>query len=790
MTQQQTIDTGLVKAAAGEFRFGTKSSTLACLAGRLGHGSLCQQLVVRQPDWRNRSTDVINEILHAFAPQLLAVRSSSTLEDTQHTSNAGAFESIIGVAAEPADLQRAIDGVFASYLDEADGHEVLVQPMVENVALSGVVMTRDLDTGAPYYVINYDDYSGRTDTVTSGGISKTVAVHRTNIDALKSPRMRAVIRAVRELEAVTGSDELDIEFCVTEAVEVYVLQVRPLAAKRNWHMVEDSLIDDAIADIRSALDTRMAPAGGLAGASTILGEMPDWNPAEMIGNTPRPLALSLYKTLITDRIWSDARAYMGYQTVPHPLLVDYAGRPYIDVRLSLNSFLPAGLDQHLASRLVDHQLSLLAANKSLHDKIEFHVAVTCLNLAPEERLSELRSAGFEQDEIDTLTAGLRVVTNAAVAPGSAGLNRLLARTDRFLDSAVSQEAPSLDGVFSLLDAVRQDGTLPFSVLARHGFIAVTLLRSAVTAGIFSEEDADRFMLGIHTVAADLVRDMALVAEDGMDRKAFLARYGHLRPGTYDILSWRYDEKPDLYLGNAPRVADGGAEQPEKFDPTREQRAAMSGELARLGLPDDAGAVLDYITTAIQAREQAKFAFTRGISEALKALGNWGETAGLSREDISYLPVETVAKHRNDPGALREAADAGRENHKLTRAIRLPHLIVEPDDIDIVRAVVGQPTFVTTTSATARNVILQQNDAPSLEGQIVLIESADPGFDWIFSHKISGLVTKYGGANSHMAIRCAEFGLPAAIGCGEKLFAELSKASVIELNCAARRVTGH
>mgnify|MGYP000903431714 FL=1 len=42
----------------------------------------------------------------------------------------------------------------------------------------------------------------------------------------------------------------------------------------------------------------------------------------------------------------------------------------------------------------------------------------------------------------------------------------------------------------------------------------------------------------------------------------------------------------------------------------------------------------------------------------------------------------------------------------------------------------------------------------------------------------------------MAIRSAEFGLPAAIGCGERLFDTLTKATTIELNAAARRVVSH
>ena len=34
--------------------------------------------------------------------------------------------------------------------------------------------------------------------------------------------------------------------------------------------------------------------------------------------------------------------------------------------------------------------------------------------------------------------------------------------------------------------------------------------------------------------------------------------------------------------------------------------------------------------------------------------------------------------------------------------------------------------------------------------------------------LKGLITKYGGLNFHMAIRCAELNIPSLIGVGEKL----------------------
>ena len=76
---------------------------------------------------------------------------------------------------------------------------------------------------------------------------------------------------------------------------------------------------------------------------------------------------------------------------------------------------------------------------------------------------------------------------------------------------------------------------------------------------------------------------------------------------------------------------------------------------------------------------------------------------------------------------------------------------------------------------------------NLENKVILIPQADPGYDWIFGHKIAGLITSYGGANSHMAIRAAEFGIPAAIGVGEPKYNSLLQASVIHLDCTNKRI---
>ena len=101
--------------------------------------------------------------------------------------------------------------------------------------------------------------------------------------------------------------------------------------------------------------------------------------------------------------------------------------------------------------------------------------------------------------------------------------------------------------------------------------------------------------------------------------------------------------------------------------------------------------------------------------------------------------------------------------------------------------VSTPNFITNKNTTAPILMLNSRidvDVSLLRNKIILIENADPGFDWIFAQNIGGLITKYGGANSHMAIRCAEFGIPAAIGCGEQRFEAIRKSNRVFLDCAS------
>ena len=206
---------------------------------------------------------------------------------------------------------------------------------------------------------------------------------------------------------------------------------------------------------------------------------------------------------------------------------------------------------------------------------------------------------------------------------------------------------------------------------------------------------------------------------------------------------------------------------------------------------DADKLLAYVQAATVGREYGKVVFTRSISEMLELIAGYGEKHGLSRDEMSHVSIGTLfdVVTKSSEGSieerLRQIAEEESERHALSAAIRLPQILFDEAGVHVVPFQVSHPNFITHKKITAACVCLLAGQvAPVLTGKIVLIENADPGFDWIFAQQIGGLITKYGGANSHMAIRCAEFGIPAAIGCGEQRFEVFIGANQILLDCAA------
>jgi len=179
------------------------------------------------------------------------------------------------------------------------------------------------------------------------------------------------------LEATIGWNFLDIEFAIDNKNKIHLLQARPLIVKTKKR---DSL--NEISESLEKLDKKIIKLRkrhhDLLGDDTAFGIMPDWNPAEMIGINPRPLAYSLYKELITDSVWSKNRKSLGFRDVTsNPLMKLFLGKPYIDMRVDFNSWIPSDLESKTGEKLVNYYMEKLKSNLNNHDKIEFNIVFTC-----------------------------------------------------------------------------------------------------------------------------------------------------------------------------------------------------------------------------------------------------------------------------------------------------------------------------------------------------------------------------------------------------------------------------
>lgn len=776
---------------ATQFQFRGKAGTLEALAPLLTAGQILPLQRFTTERWRREPEDVLTSICGLFGDQRLIVRSSTQAEDQDVCSGAGVYESIANVHGQVA-LGEAIARVVASYSSDDGADEVLVQPMASHVLACGVAMTRDPETGLPYYVVNFTLGEG-TNGVTAGSESVHSFVALKSAKRLEPIALRGLFGLLGELERLTGRDGLDVEFAITSEGPV-LFQVRPMTAgcrggggERPSDAELQAILATEAARIASLADT-VRPNG--VEIPALFGLMPDWNPAEMIGVKPRPLAFSLYKELITDVNWASARFRYGYRDMrDKQLMYQFCGSPYVCIPHSVESFIPAALPQTVVAATVAACCRHLGAHQHLHDKIEFAIIPTCFtpSLAKMRETSVAAFEGLTQAQRELYLCELRYVTEHIVSPDGPFFSdlSLIPRIEQRVHgfAATSASDDPLQQFRRALSGAKVVGEI-FAGAARAAFVATAILKSLEELGRVRCGFTDSLIGGANTTGRRLSDDFRLLSKD-----AFLTRHGHVRPGTYDIRVSRYDEAPASYFDwTSPLYRPSFGDEPGPVE--RGTIAAIQQAFDECDLQTPAAHFLDFASAAIGAREKVKYLYGAFVSDALKALSRWGGAHGLTPDDLSFTTVPDLANGVDDVAAgVRSHLAENRRRWIATQDVRTPVIVCKHEDLVAHEVQTCHPNFITRHSVEAEVAVLcaQMASPPCLEGRLVLIENADPGFDWIFTRRIAGFVTAYGGENSHMSIRAREFSIPAAIGIGQARFRTLSLASRLRLDCGEGRI---
>ena len=796
------------QSKAEQFSLGTKGDTLQAIRPLLTKSVIEDLLIFTEEEWKRHSSVIGKNIRDTFSPDTIVVRSSAQREDTSTSSMAGVFQSVLGVDSKSqSDVAAAVMSVIRSYHAEREtisNNQILVQRQTKDIKISGVIFTRVMETNAPYYVIDYDDTTGMSDRVTKGQGHASMKMYRFTDPKLYPKEFRPLLAAVKEIEELIPKISLDIEFAITKKGKVVIFQVRPLSVNAGHNYLDNIRTKKIIERFKEEFASLQRAKSHLAGNTTYLADMPDWNPAEIIGDRPNHLDQSLYAYIITNHAWHRARTSQGYANVdPAQLVVMFGGKPYVDVRSSFNSFVPADLPQKLREKLVLFYLHKLKTHPELQDKVEFDIVFTCFDLTFSQRSKELRKHGFSEKEIQTFKISLLSLTNKLLENYTEEVKKDLAaavalRPKRSVIGQLAKEKAHdprelLSLARELLDHAVSSGTIQFSRLARLAFIGKILLRSLVSRKIIDTAIYHEFLSSISTVATKMDEDFLAYTRGELHPREFLARYGHLRPGTYDITSLRYDADPALLVASAPPST--GHPKKESFVLPGKTAQKITAVFRKEGLAFDASYFFEFLKTAIEAREFSKFEFTKNLSDAIECIAKAGALLGFSREEMSSLDTENlfdlleVEDVRDMQRAWKDLIRYRMEEKEEHKKVLLPPIIYSPQDLEIIAPYVAKPNFITEKKVEGKIVNLRMTNKSTLaiKGNIVLLENGDPGYDWIFTRKPLGLITKYGGVASHMAIRCAEFGLPAAIGCGEVIFSELAQAKGALLDCGKKKI---
>ena len=728
-------------------------------------------------DFNKRSNFIINKIQKEYKDKI-AVRSSSKKEDGSKYSNAGKYKSFVNINPKNRQLlKKKIHEVIKSYKN--NNNIFFVQSMVKNIELSGVVLTRDLNSYNPYFVINY--HKGYDSTLVTSGRTKTKRIkyfpnQKYKIDL----KFRNLIKISLKLKKIYNC-ELDIEFCINKKKEVYIVQVRKL----NFHkkLVVNSkntiIFGKYLQNLEKKIIKLKKQQNNEFGNTTYFGVMPDWNPAEIVGKKPKPLALSLYRELITDHIWSENRYKYGFKDISQfHLMTTFYNTPFVDIKIDFNSWLPRNLKENIQKKLINFYLKKFKKNKDFHDKIEREIIYSCYSLNLKKKINKDLHNILTKSEIKLFIESLKKINNLAYQEKNYDLKKI--------KSLIYKQKKVQNSKFYFFDKIywhtencKKFGTLPFAGLARCGFIAVELIESFVQEQIMTTDEKNSFLNSINTISSDIVNDNIK-----LKKTEFLHKYGHIRPNSYEITSLNYRDGYNKYF---KKVNDKIIKKKiYKFSESQKQK--ISKFIKEFNTEIKFDEFIKFIKDSIELREYSKFIFMKSIDLIFENLKKLAKKYKIPLSDLSYLKINDITdfyynlNSGNTLTIIKKMIKDNKKEYFKNFYIDLPDIIINPKDIYVVNIPKENPNYITSKECEGNLIKLNIENEINISNKIICIENADPGFDFIFSHNIKGLITKYGGFNSHMSIRCSELGIPAIIGIGKNNYEKIINSKKIKFNC--------
>ncbi|MBK7822676.1 MAG: pyruvate, phosphate dikinase [Tessaracoccus sp.] len=697
------------------------------------------------------------EIARFPSGQRFAVRSSALAEDSSAASFAGAYESVLNVAAKDvndavAQVRRSRDAARVAGYGAATGTEVgdlavVVQAMVD-ADLAGVLFTVDPPTG-DLGTMTGSMVEGLGESLVSGdatGEGFTLVRPSGAYDgpAALAPFAARMHREAHTIENVFGGTAQDIEWAIS-GDQLWVVQARPVTTMNPWrgHSAErnDSL------------------AGASLWSATNLGEA---NPEPQ---TPLTVSLSRYQ----QANGGPSMALRGRE-----MAGSIGGRPYanLSVQITARRGKAANLEPREAYRAISGWWGDLPDD----------VPIPLIPMTSQ----------------DWSEAGLRLLGTLA----RMGWERL--RLPKFLRGCRARCAAldaRIDGCDTpaALRAAWDEEVFGFGIRA---FWAVIAAGSTSPARLEAElreqlgpEDAAVLMSCLSILAGPLESlgpavGLQQVRAGTLSREEYLDRFGHRGVNETELAWPRPAEDPTWLDRLLADTADGAdltdriVRQRETFDAAMDRVRARNARLARRFRRR-----LEKAATQAALRERARSEGVRAMGVARRFALRAGELLGIG-EDVFLLTIEELLAALDGDHAVFALLDLRRETvYRYRELPPMPGIVCGPFDpfawaadpdrrTDVFVAgreqtppappsdgvIVGHPGALGRVEGVVRRLDRFEDADQLLPGEILVTRLTNIGWTPLFP-RAGAIVTNLGAPLSHAAIVARELGIPAVVGCG-------------------------
>lgn len=715
--------------------------------------AMMKQLDIKVPDGLildQRPSEDDRKIITSFFGDkfCVAVRSSATGEDSKENSFAGQNSTFLYVS-DVDSLFLAIDNCFDSInktsskayrkhflgSDKEIPMNVVIQYMIDPL-YAGVYFSKDPRNTQAGWLLEYIEGVGE-DLVS--GVKTPFSINESqgqdhNLSAQKINEIVSYARIVEE----SYRDDFDIEWAIDQKGIVYILQARPITAKRSLTNVK-KFAHEKLLELKKNYNSDTAWDGQTFAELSI---------------SPTTFSTKLWQKSFTKGHAFDKAlkkiGYLGFENVTdenETILDNVFGRNYINLgKLAPLYFGP-----------MPYSIEPLPS-----PHLKFHLTKINLNV-----LINTPKTIFKM-----LSAGLTVNSHRKelIDEATKALVEFSTTMDRPSDFRIYKDWSGKDLIKRLEKecSVFTKDTLTWSYV----LIAVTETTiqtlTAILKSIYNLQKANELVrdwtgIGVNTETFEMGHYFRKACAKPELRSIFLDKYGHRGPGELDLSSKRWSELGD------EAFYDLSIDDYEKYKKNHvgndvDNQINEIKSFKKLLVKDE----WNILKNLIELREKWKMNLLKPFAHIRYILLELQSRLGLENDEIFWLDINEIINF--DP-SMKDLINSRKHEAKILKTFNFSSVTSLTEIENVLDGKIDSPnnlSGVGISPGMIKGEILVINNPNEIKdinwpaNPIIVTQSTDPGWTPVFM-KAKGIIVENGGVLSHCAIVAREMGIPAVSG---------------------------